>query len=447
MAGSLDWLLPLLEQYPPHVRDACTVYPVYPTTNRDETLFLHPGELVFDRFRAYVCQRFEQDALRGAVFIDPTAQRPYLFHLVQVVVRREADMIVRALRHSELLETRLVGLRQDEYGNVETCSPEQLLLLRGSADLPPSAISFAATAETLRAQAETFVRDYVAASMIQQLRQDRAYDMAQRLTFVNRSFGYQEPELTERRRLLREKANQGDSYAKGELTKVKQQQNALDYRREEAIAAIEREPQLIVAGPIPIPAADLLPTNLTVAWKGQSEVTALDIADALSAKVGVPLPWHTVRQTIDAAFNARYIALSPDSGRWPCDYAHAGSVKLRDRNAPVPTTQSSRSAPSTQSPQSSQSPQTASTPRVTEDGNDYIAPPSNALVAEATLSPAEIQNLEEQMSRITHLCAASDLKPTFHVRIEIAGEHGLSNEKIAELNAVLQEVSERLRLS
>jgi len=257
--GSLDWLLPLLEQYPPEVRDICTIYP---TANRDETLFLHPGEPVFDRFRAYVCQHFEQDALRGAVFIDPTSQSPYFFHLVQVVVRREADITIRSLRRSELLETRLVGLRQDEYGNVETCSPEQLLLLRSSADLPPSAITFAATADRARTQAHTFVHDYIATSMIQQLRQNLTHDMAERLTFVNRSFGYQESELTERRRLLREKANQGDSNAKSELTKVKQQQNALNYRHNEAVAAIEREPQLIAAGPITFLAhALVVPSN------------------------------------------------------------------------------------------------------------------------------------------------------------------------------------------
>lgn len=194
--------------------------------------------------------------------------------------------------------------------------------------------------------------------------------------------------------------------------------------------------------PRPIPTADLLPDNLTVAWNGHSEVTALDIADALSAKVGVPLPWLTVRQAIDSAINARYIALAADSGRWPCDYAHAAAVRLRDRNTPVQPTPPIQAA---------HPPTEASSPTVIEHASDYYVPITtaspDARVAEATLTPAEIQNLEEQMSDIMRLCTANDLKPTFYVRIEIADAGKLSDEKRAELDAMLQEVSERLRLS
>ena len=196
--------------------------------------------------------------------------------------------------------------------------------------------------------------------------------------------------------------------------------------------------------PRPIPTADLLPGNLTIAWNGQSEVTALDIADALSAKVGVPLPWLAVRQAIDSAINARYIALAVDSGRWPCDYAHAATVKLRDRNVPLqPMSLIQAAHPSTET--------IASLPTVIERASNYYPPITtaspDALVAEAILTPAEIQNLEEQMSDIMRLCTANNLKPTFHVRIEIADAGKLSDEKRAELDAMLQEVSKRLWLS
>lgn len=50
------------------------------------------------------------------------------------------------------------------------------------------------------------------------------------------------------------------------------------------------------------------------------------------------------------------------------------------------------------------------------------------------------------MTDIMRLCTANDVKPTFHVRIEITGANGLPNEKIAEFNALLQEVSKKLRL-
>ncbi len=106
--GALDRLLPVLEMYPQRVRESCTVYT---PRNGEQALFLHPGEPVFDRFRSIVCDRFAELALRGAVFVDPTARRPYFFHLAQVVVTRKADPTLRALNREETLEYRLVGLK------------------------------------------------------------------------------------------------------------------------------------------------------------------------------------------------------------------------------------------------------------------------------------------------------------------------------------------------
>ena len=52
--------------------------------------------------------------------------------------------------------------------------------------------------------------------------------------------------------------------------------------------------------PAPIPATDVLASNLADAWTGET-TTALAIADALSVKAGKPLPWATVRAAIDGA--------------------------------------------------------------------------------------------------------------------------------------------------
>src|SRR5260370_21726613 len=61
--GRLDWLLPSLERYAPEVRETCTLY--HPNSE-EQVIFLHPGEPVFDRFRASICDRFAEDAQRGA---------------------------------------------------------------------------------------------------------------------------------------------------------------------------------------------------------------------------------------------------------------------------------------------------------------------------------------------------------------------------------------------
>ncbi len=98
--GALDWLLPVLETYPEESRNCLTVYK---PKNKDEAIFLHPGEQVFERFRAYVCARFAQAALRGGVFVDPNAQHPYLFHLALVAVYRKADPSRQQLGRDEIL--------------------------------------------------------------------------------------------------------------------------------------------------------------------------------------------------------------------------------------------------------------------------------------------------------------------------------------------------------
>ena len=77
-AGKLDWLLPTWNATRhKHARPAPSIHP---NSEDEETIFLHPGEPVFDRFRDAIRDRFAQDALRGSIFIDPTVQQAYYFH-------------------------------------------------------------------------------------------------------------------------------------------------------------------------------------------------------------------------------------------------------------------------------------------------------------------------------------------------------------------------------
>ena len=72
--------------------------------------------------------------------------------------------------------------------------------------------------------------------------------------------------------------------------------------------------------PTSISANDVLPSTLPNAWGGE-ETTAHAVAEALSAKLGKPLPWATVRAAIDGACRGRLLERTEDSGPWPCDYA------------------------------------------------------------------------------------------------------------------------------
>jgi hypothetical protein len=133
--GTLDFLWNLLETYSPSRRQRLTVRK---PKGDEDVLFLHPGEPVFERLRVHVCERFSEAACRGGVFVDPTAKEPYLFHLATLSVSRQADPSYPTLARVEILEHRLVGLRQDHDGTVEQCPVEHLLLLKGGRHIPAS---------------------------------------------------------------------------------------------------------------------------------------------------------------------------------------------------------------------------------------------------------------------------------------------------------------------
>ena len=89
--GAVAPLLYALETYPDRQRDCMTVVRPGPD-QKDSRVWVHPGEPVFERFRAVVSDRLRDQALRGAVFVDPTSDRPYLFHLALVSVVRKARL-------------------------------------------------------------------------------------------------------------------------------------------------------------------------------------------------------------------------------------------------------------------------------------------------------------------------------------------------------------------
>jgi superfamily II DNA or RNA helicase len=242
--GALDFLWNLLETYPPARRQRLTALKPKDTA---EALFLHPGEPVFERLRVHVCERFAEVALRGGVFVDPAAAEPYLFHLAAVSVSRRADPAPPTLARAEVLEHRLVGLRQAEDGAVEQCPVEHLLLLKGGCGVPEASNSIATRAVELSATAWTFAREKIARPLADGRRCERLESLPARLEFVSRGFEYQDAELAQARAKLREKAQAGDPRAKGEMTKIRDRQKALAARSEAALAALRREPDLIEA--------------------------------------------------------------------------------------------------------------------------------------------------------------------------------------------------------
>jgi superfamily II DNA or RNA helicase/DNA-binding XRE family transcriptional regulator len=247
--GALDPLWPVLEMYPAEQREKLAIFRRKGKDSPD-TVFLHPGEPFFDHLRAYVCSRFGPDALRGGVFVDPTASQPYLFHLALAEVVRQSDPALPALAQAQMLDCRLIGLRQESNGDIAETPVEALLILKGGDGLGSSALQMVISAKDLKKQAHAYALERVARNLANEKRQALKKTLPERLDFLRRGYDYQDAELAAARSKLTEKARDGDARSKGELTKVKARQKGWADQRELALRTARREPELIIPGEV-----------------------------------------------------------------------------------------------------------------------------------------------------------------------------------------------------
>jgi len=280
-SGAVDPLAHTLEIYPAKQRNCLTF--VRPE-KKDQAIWVHPGEPVFERFRAVVSDQLGDQALRGAVFIDPTTEKPYLFHLALVSVVRQADPELPDLASEEALECRLVGIKQFEGAEVALSPVEHLLLLGGGHGLPPAAQRLALVAEKLNDEAKAFIIERVGRSMALQRRQSLISTLPEREQSVQRGFDFQEAKLATARLKLSEKARGGNAAAAKALKDVKEQQRSLTQRRTMALTTLRREPELIAPGHLTFVAHALVvsSTNPDDRERHDAEVEkiAMDVARA-----------------------------------------------------------------------------------------------------------------------------------------------------------------------
>ena len=254
-ARGLDPVLGALEAYPEEMQGRFTVSRPREDGN---AIWLHPGEPVFDRFCTALLSRYEDEALRGAIFIDPHADSPYLFHLAHVSVVRRQPAVASNVSHqhgtnrestaSEVVESRLVGLRQDSSGTIKLCPVEHLLLLRGAQNVKPGSIPLARQARRLVEAATEWLQGVTLARMVDEHRARIESGLPERLDWATRGYDHQAAELIAKRQRVNERARGGDPHAQGELTTVKAQQRRLNEDKERCLARLRMEPACIVPG-------------------------------------------------------------------------------------------------------------------------------------------------------------------------------------------------------
>lgn len=293
--GAMDPLLPFLELYPEKSRDNFSV--VRPTDHKD-VIWLHPGEPVFERFRTLATERLADVGTRGAVFVDPSATKPYLFHMALLSVLRRADPELPDLAQEEVLDCRLVGICQEEGAEICVCPVEHLLLLKGGHGLPASAQRLAVAATEQKELARAFLAERIARGMAIDRKKALADSVPEREGFIRRGFDYQETELAAARAKHSDKARSGNRKAMDALDEVKRQQRELAARRQNALAVLHREPDLIAPGEVTFVAHALVVPSTDPADIEQHdtnvEMVAMQLAQAFEEAAGAKvLDVHT----------------------------------------------------------------------------------------------------------------------------------------------------------
>lgn len=174
---------------------------------------------------------------------------------------------------------------------------------------------------------------------------------------------------------------------------------------EEVPSGFLNEHAQLLPPPASIPAASLVPDQLPAAWSGE-ETSADHIRGALSADFGKPLPWATVRKSLDEGFSLGLFERTLDSGPWPCDLGGAAAVRLRVvqgvKDVPIPRVQ------------------------------------GTAKVAKAVLETHEIVDLADVVDELLEATAGHELRLTMIVDLDREG--GASAEAIDGVNQVLEKV-------
>jgi hypothetical protein len=285
--GVLESLLPLLENYPESARNRFTIH--RPDDGRD-AIFIHPGEPVFERLSAIAIEHSRSVGQRGAIFTDVSATAPYLFHVARVTTVRGIDPGIPSFNTVDVIEQRLVAIKQYADGRLIEAPVEHLLLLKPAAKSNPGSVVFLAQSNTWRLAAQEHIQRELATGLADLQRMAATHRLKDTEEYMQCAFDYQESELAAERKRFTDKTRAGQRAAYTELDRIKAQQRSLASRRDLALLQARREVDLIQAGRVEMLATALVqpstdPDDIK-ARDAEVERIAVEVAIAFEAAQG-----------------------------------------------------------------------------------------------------------------------------------------------------------------
>ena len=190
----------------------------------------------------------------GAIFIDPRAGEPALWHLAAASIEEDAARLAvtgnppqgpagESSRYT--LESRLLALRQG--GTDETpveLSPDALLVLHGAPGVAPGSVPLASRAAAMRAGASVHAERRLS-RVLEEHRTARGAELPERRRRVNVSFDLQSAALAKRRSELVRAPTEA---SERDIAALRREQAVLAGARERVLRDLDGAPERIVSG-------------------------------------------------------------------------------------------------------------------------------------------------------------------------------------------------------
>ncbi len=253
-------------------------------------VYLHPGEPIYESVVAPFLGRYADEALRGAVFRDPAAERPYFFTLAGVPVLDGEGVAPR------LVGQALSGVIWDPDAGFRSCAPHLLLTVAPDPAGTAQVVDWTLPSDAGLAE---WVQRTEGEPLLARIRAVRDGWVAVSLDELHRGLALREADLlAQRARLLQVRA-QGQPLATHWLRECETELDELPDRRAAAEAALRAEVTGLRLGEVTVWVRALVLPGAAAdlgAPFGESEAMAMAIARQVEEREGAVVldrsdPW------------------------------------------------------------------------------------------------------------------------------------------------------------